>query len=399
MIRLTTDRLIIRDPLPTDKDTWHRLLSDPKIMYYLLDIMTHSLEESQQNLDVAIAEAKSPHRTKYFFAVEDKKTGAFVGTIGYAVTSITPAGKAAGAGYFILPEYHGQGITTEALRELMRFAFEDDGVYRLETGCLSENRASERVMQKCGFIKEAERKSYAWHDGRLKDRVEYHLLREEWADAKATSPLTLNGVFVHGLGQDSSSWDKVISVMPESFHAHCPDLFALINGAETDYQSLYRAFSDYCGGIPEQLNLCGLSLGGVLALHYTIDNPARVQSLTLMGTQYKMPKTLLRIQTIVFKIMPGFFFKKQGVDKHDFMKMFLPLMESMADLDFSAGLSGISSPSLIICGDRDGANKKAAKGLAEGIPNAKLRFVNRAGHELNAESPDELAAILSEFWA
>jgi len=204
-------------------------------------------------------------------------------------------------------------------------------------------------------------------------------------------------VFIHGLGQDSSSWDKVISGMPGSFHALCPDLFALINGVENDYQSLYRAFSDYCDGIPEPLNLCGLSLGGVLALHYAIDNPAKVQSLVLIGTQYKMPKNLLRVQTIVFKIMPGFFFKKQGVHKHDFMKIFLPLMESMADLDFSDELRGISCPSLIICGDRDSANKKAAKGLAENIPNSKLRLVDRAGHALNAESPDELVEMLSVF--
>jgi hypothetical protein len=30
MIQLTTERLIIRDPLPSDIDGWHRLLSDPK---------------------------------------------------------------------------------------------------------------------------------------------------------------------------------------------------------------------------------------------------------------------------------------------------------------------------------------------------------------------------------
>ena len=180
MIRLSTNRLIIRDPLPTDIEAWHRLLSDPKTMYYLQDIMTHSLEESQKNLETAIMEAQNPNRTKYFFAIEDKETGAFIGTTGYTVSRVTPVGKAVGVGYFILPEYHGKGIMTEVLREVIRFAFEEDGVYRLETGCITENRASERVMKKCGFIKEAERKSYVWHDGRLKDRVEYRLLREEW---------------------------------------------------------------------------------------------------------------------------------------------------------------------------------------------------------------------------
>jgi ribosomal-protein-alanine N-acetyltransferase len=180
MISFTTNRLIIRDPLPTDIDSWHRLLSDSKTMYYLQDIMSHSLEDSQRNLDTAVAEAQSQNRTKYFFAIEDRETGVFIGTIGYTVLRTAPPGKAAEIGYFIFPEHHGKGIMPEALNEIIRFAFEETGVYRLETGCFAENRASERVMQKCGFIKEAERKSYVWHEGQLKDRVEYRLLRDEW---------------------------------------------------------------------------------------------------------------------------------------------------------------------------------------------------------------------------
>jgi ribosomal-protein-alanine N-acetyltransferase len=172
--------LIIRDPLPSDIDGWHRLLSDAKTMYYLQDIMTHSPDESRQNLDAAVADVNNPDRTKYFLTIEERETGAFIGTVGYTVTQANPAGKKVGLGYFILPEYHGRGYMTEAVHEVIRFAFEEGGVYRIETGCMTENRASERVMQKCGFIKEADRKDYVWHDGQLKDRVEYRLLKEEW---------------------------------------------------------------------------------------------------------------------------------------------------------------------------------------------------------------------------
>ena len=65
-----TERLIIRDPMPTDIGDWHRLLSDPKTMYYLPDIMTRSLDESRQNLETAVAETQNLDRTKYFFAIE-----------------------------------------------------------------------------------------------------------------------------------------------------------------------------------------------------------------------------------------------------------------------------------------------------------------------------------------
>ena len=194
MINLYTNRLIIRDPLPSDIDGWHRLLSDPKVMYYLPDIMTFSLAESRENLEIAISEAQKPNRTKYFFAIEDKETGAFIGTVGYTVTRTTPAGKAIGVGYFILPEYHRQGIMTEALLEVIRFAFDDGGAHRIETGCITENRASERVMQKCGLIKEAERKEYVWHDGRLKDRVEYRLTMDEWLALSKTKTFNIEPI-------------------------------------------------------------------------------------------------------------------------------------------------------------------------------------------------------------
>ena len=184
MPHLQTKRLIIRDPLSTDFDSWHRLMSDPTTMYYLQDIMTHSEEESRQNLDIAIAESKSPNRTKYFLAIEHKQTGDFIGTIGYTVTKSTPLGKHVGLGYFILPKHQNQGYTTEALNEVIRFAFEDGGVFKIETGCLADNKASERVMQKCGFIKEADRKHHEWHDGQMKDRVEYRLLKDEWMTSK-----------------------------------------------------------------------------------------------------------------------------------------------------------------------------------------------------------------------
>ena len=180
MIKLKTNRLIIRDAKPEDFNGWHRLMSEPKNMYYLDDIMTHSPEESKQNLDAAIEEAMNPNRTKYFFAVELMETGAFIGSIGYTVEEVTPVGKIAGAGYFFLPEFQGKGYTTEAFKEVIRFAFEENDVFRLKTGCFSDNKASERVMQKSGLVKEAEYKSCAWHDGNMKDRVSYRLLRGEW---------------------------------------------------------------------------------------------------------------------------------------------------------------------------------------------------------------------------
>ena len=205
-------------------------------------------------------------------------------------------------------------------------------------------------------------------------------------------------VFVHGLGQNAQSWDNVISFMPEQFSAVCPDLFSLPSGNAPDYQNLYRDFSDYCDLMPEPINLCGLSLGGVLALNYAIDHPARVKALSLIGAQYNMPKTLLKLQAIIFNLMPKFVYKKQGVEKKEFLKTMLSLTSSMTGLDFTAKLKDISCPVIVICGDKDGANKKAARDLAKNIPNAKINIMEKTGHEVNVESPENLANLLSVFY-
>lgn len=181
MIHFQTKRLNIRDPNINDLAEYHRLLSDNLTSYYWLHTSSNTIDQSRHNLEEAIAEAHNPHRTKYFFSIEHKEQ--YIGTVGYTVTQTTPIGKIAGAGYAILPEHREQGYATEAFHALIRFAFEN-GVYRLTAGCRSENKASERVLQKCGLVKEAEFKHHTWHDGQLKDRVEYRLLKDEYMQIK-----------------------------------------------------------------------------------------------------------------------------------------------------------------------------------------------------------------------
>lgn len=201
-------------------------------------------------------------------------------------------------------------------------------------------------------------------------------------------------IFIHGLGQNSSGWDKTISFMTKPIRAVCPDLSVLLNDKEVTYANLYRAFSDYCKDISEPLNLCGLSLGGVLALNYALDYPTRVQSLVLISAQYKMPKALLKLQNAIFRFMPESAFKTMGFKKKDFIR----LTNSMIDIDFSKKLKDISCAALVLCGSKDGANKRAARALAENIPGAEFQLVENASHEVNAENPRELAFKLETFY-
>lgn len=179
-IFLETERMIIRDHRWEDLTSHHEMFSDPEVMYYLPDIMTHSMEESEQDLRVAIEAIGKPDRREYFLRMDDKETGELIGEAGYTVLQEAPVGKLVHAGYFSRKKFWGQGYMTEAFREVLRFAFEENNVFRLTTGCVPENRGSERVMIKCGLTREADMKQKVWMHGQMWDRVEYRMLREEW---------------------------------------------------------------------------------------------------------------------------------------------------------------------------------------------------------------------------
>jgi [ribosomal protein S5]-alanine N-acetyltransferase len=179
MIKLSTERLIIRDHTNNDLMSHHALLSDEKTMYFLQDIKTNNLEESKENLIKTIDEIDNPNRTRYFLRIESK-AGEHIGEIGYTVTDFTEVGKLVHLGYFIYSKFWGQGYTAEALKAIMDFAFSSNDVFRITTGCIKDNAGSERVMIKCGMTKEGDYRLFEYHDGRMKDRVSYRMLRDEW---------------------------------------------------------------------------------------------------------------------------------------------------------------------------------------------------------------------------
>lgn len=202
-------------------------------------------------------------------------------------------------------------------------------------------------------------------------------------------------VYVHGLGQTPSSWEPVLRLLDAPADCVCPDLAKLVPAGEVTYSKLYGAFAQLCDGLEAPLALCGLSLGGVLTLHYAARHPERVGALVLIAPQYRMPKGLLNLQNALFRFMPSSMFRETSFSKSQFIE----LCGSMMDLDLSGDLSPISCPALVLCGSRDRANRRACTELARLLNHAELRIVAGAGHELNREAPEHLAALLRDFYA
>lgn len=160
------------------------------------------------------------------------------------------------------------------------------------------------------------------------------------------------------------------------------------------YEQLYQAFVAYCQRQPDQLDLCGLSLGGILALNYTLDFPVKVSSLVLIGAQAKMPTGLLKLQSVVFRCLPKQVFTEIGLENAETIQ----LMNSMSSLDFSAELGQINCPTLVVCGSKDKVNRPVANLLATAIPHSILAVIEGAGHEVNLDAPAQLTTMLELFY-
>jgi RimJ/RimL family protein N-acetyltransferase len=62
--------------------------------------------------------------------------------------------KSAEVGYFIGEDYWNKGIVTVALNLITEYGFRNLNIVRIHSGVYEHNLASQRVLEKCGYIKE-----------------------------------------------------------------------------------------------------------------------------------------------------------------------------------------------------------------------------------------------------
>ena len=88
------------------------------------------------------------------YAVVLKTTGLPVGSIGLMLGKASNIGlpdSEGEIGYWIGVPYWGQGLIPEAVRELMRYGFEELKLEKMWCGYFDGNEKSKRVQEKCGF--------------------------------------------------------------------------------------------------------------------------------------------------------------------------------------------------------------------------------------------------------
>ena len=103
--------------------------------------------------------------------------------VGWAVTNLHDSrAHVAYVGYYVLPDYWGNGYASEAARLLVTYAFDELNAHRVEASVQADNPASRRVLEKLGFQKEGVKRDAFYKEGEYKDIQLWSLLTDEFAE-------------------------------------------------------------------------------------------------------------------------------------------------------------------------------------------------------------------------
>ncbi len=157
-MKLETERLILRPWSFDDAESLYKYASDDRIGPIAGWNPHKSVDESRQIINDVLS-------AYGVYAVVLKETDEPVGSIGLMIgkkSNLNLPDNEAEIGYWIGVPYWGQGLIPEAMKELIRFAFNDLKLERLWCGYFDGNEKSKRCQEKCGFKYHHTNKDIYW---------------------------------------------------------------------------------------------------------------------------------------------------------------------------------------------------------------------------------------------
>jgi ribosomal-protein-alanine N-acetyltransferase len=165
-MELTTDRLLLREFQPDDRDGIQAFAGDPLVTQHTAwGPLTP--QETAAEVRSAMQAAQEEPRTRYGLVVADRSTGAVLGSIELRVVSTRH--RRATLDFAYTARCWGQGYGTEAAVALIRYGFDTLNLRKITATCSPDNTGSARVLAKLGMRPE----------GYLHDHV---LVRNAWQD-------------------------------------------------------------------------------------------------------------------------------------------------------------------------------------------------------------------------
>lgn len=237
-------------------------------------------------------------------------------------------------------------------------------------------------------------------------------------------------VLIHGWGMHGGVWSDVAQRLSADFSVHSVDLpgfGASAPLAKTDLDSLARSLSEH---FVEPVNVCGWSLGGQVAMHWAVREPANVNKLIVVTCTpcftertdwlFGLPGEVLQkfaaeleqnhaatLRRFISLQLRGSENERELLTKmreqlfsrgEPDMNALRGGLEILRDADQRNEIAGIKQQTLVIAGHRDKLTPPAASHyLAQGIPNARLVEIEGAAHAPFLSHPDIFIEHVKSF--
>jgi [ribosomal protein S5]-alanine N-acetyltransferase len=173
---LETERLQLHRLTNADVDHIIALRGNPLAMKYIPRPLIETKKAALAHLKMI--DDNIENNIAINWGVYLKEINDFIGFMG--IYRIQPENFRAEIGYMVLPQYSGKGFTTEAIKAILTYAFDVLQFHSIEGVIAPENIASERVLQKNGFVKEAHFIENEFAMGKFWDGVVYSLLKRNF---------------------------------------------------------------------------------------------------------------------------------------------------------------------------------------------------------------------------
>ncbi|MFD1031632.1 GNAT family N-acetyltransferase [Metaplanococcus flavidus] len=177
---LETARLRLIQIGPEHIDALFGILSKDEVTkYYGMDSLEDRLIAEKM---VAAFQFGFESQRSYRWGLEVKETGKFIGTVG--LNNLNLEAKKSEIGYELHPAFWRRGLAKEAVIGVLRFSFEELGIYRMGAVTYPANEVSSGMLKGLGFKEEGTLRGYLYQRGKSHDALIFSLLEPEWKTGK-----------------------------------------------------------------------------------------------------------------------------------------------------------------------------------------------------------------------
>ncbi|QNO15072.1 GNAT family N-acetyltransferase [Alkalicella caledoniensis] len=173
---LETGRLILREIKVEDIEQVYEIFKSEEVA----EFSSHYPVKSKGHILKAINRWRFEYADKIQvrWGIARKEDNLIIGTC--CLGDFDEESKRCEIGYHLSHHQWNKGYMTEALKEIVRFGFEDNDVNRIEAFVTPQNQSSVTVLKKIGFVEEGLLRERDFFKGQFQDGIVLGMLKKDY---------------------------------------------------------------------------------------------------------------------------------------------------------------------------------------------------------------------------